>query len=390
MARIRREVGPLELFYDLVFVFAVSQLSHHLVEHLSWRGAAQTLVLLIAVSSIWAYTTFEATLLDIRRRPTRWTVVIAMGLGLFMNAGIANAFADRAWLFVVPQLLILLMLMIVSLVRAPDPVMRGHSERVLAWMVVYVPLWLVGAAAEPEARLWWWAGAALIDMIGTWLGHPVPGHVLRSEHVAFDADHMLERMRLFLIVLLGETVLTVGGAISAAHLDLPTILASAGVFVALVCLWAAYFGGGEDVVHYYVTTTVDPIRAARWGINVAYGILAGLVAMAVGSELVIAHPLGHGSAALALLLFGGCILYLGFQAWFYGVATRHAWGHRVIACLACAGAGVAALWLPPLVSLALLDTILITLALVLSGVHQRLANQLLQRHGRDILPTDTE
>ncbi|HZM84852.1 MAG TPA: hypothetical protein VFC19_54715 [Candidatus Limnocylindrales bacterium] len=86
--------------------------------------------------------------------------------------------------------------------------------------------------------------------------------------------------------------------------------------------------------------------------------------------------LSTGSATLALLLFGGCILYLGFQAWFYRVATRHAWGRRVIACLACAGAGVTALWLPPLVSLALLDIILITLAVVLSRVHQRLDNEL--------------
>ncbi|WP_203906682.1 low temperature requirement protein A [Rhizocola hellebori] len=373
---IRREVSPLELFYDLVFVFAVSQLSHHLVEHLSWRGAAQTLVLLIAVCGTWAYTTFEATLLDIRRSSTRWSVVVAMGLGLFMNAAIARAFEDSAWLFVVPLLLILLILIVVSLIRAPDPVMRGHSQRVLVWMAVYIPLWLVGAAADPGARLWWWGAAALIDMTGTWLGHPVPGHVLRSANIAFDAGHMLERMRLFIIILLGETVLTVGGAISDVHVDVATIVASVGVFVALVCLWAAYFGGGEDVVHSYVTTTSDPIRAARWGINVTYGVLAGLVAVAVGSELVIAHPLGHGSATLALLLFGGTILYLTFQAWFYRVTTHRAWGQRIAACFACAAAGVAALWLPPLASVALLDAILITLVLVLTRVHQRLAGEL--------------
>lgn len=373
---IRREVSPLELFYDLVFVFAVSQLAHHLAGHLSWRGAAETLVLLIAVCSTWVYTTFEATLLDIRRPETRFTVVVAMGLGLFMNAAIAHAYQGSSWLFVVPLLLILLMLMALSLVRAPNPVMRGHSERVLAWMAVYVPLWLVGAAADPDARLWWWGAAALIDMSGTWLGHPVPGHVLRSENLAFDADHMLERMRLFLIILLGETVLTVGGAISEAHLDLATMLASVGVFVALVYLWAVYFGGGEDVVHSYVTTTTNPIRAARWGINVTYGLLAGLVAMAVGSEIVIADPLGHGSATFALLLFGGALLYLAVQAWFYRVTMRRAWGQRLAACLACAVAGVAAVWLPPLVSLALLNAILVTLALVLSRVHRRLAEQL--------------
>lgn len=60
--------------------------------------------------------------------------------------------------------------MFLALFRAPNPVMRGHSQRVLALMVFYIPLWIAGAAADPGPRLWWWGAAALIDMIGTWLG----------------------------------------------------------------------------------------------------------------------------------------------------------------------------------------------------------------------------
>jgi hypothetical protein len=74
----RDAVSPLELFFDLVFVFAVSQLSHHLLEHLSWRGAAETLVLLIAVFGIWSGTSFEATLLNIGRSPTQWMLLAVM------------------------------------------------------------------------------------------------------------------------------------------------------------------------------------------------------------------------------------------------------------------------------------------------------------------------
>jgi low temperature requirement protein LtrA len=66
-SREKDEVSPLELFFDLVFVFAVSQLSHHLLEHLTWRGAAETLVMLIAVFSVWSYTSFEATVLHVGR-----------------------------------------------------------------------------------------------------------------------------------------------------------------------------------------------------------------------------------------------------------------------------------------------------------------------------------
>ncbi|MEV6107029.1 low temperature requirement protein A [Streptomyces sp. NPDC051940] len=80
--------------------------------------------------------------------------------------------------------------------------------------------------------------------------------------------------------------------------------------------------------------------------NSAYLVLAALVALAVGSELAIAHPTGHGSATLALLLFGGPTLYLATTAWFFRTTTGGAWSERLLACAALAAAGVAAVWLP--------------------------------------------
>lgn len=88
-----REVSPLELFYDLVFVFAVSQLSEHLLHDLTWRGAGETLVLLCAVFTVWLLTTFEVTYFDITRRHTQAAVLRAMALGLLLNAAIGVSFA---------------------------------------------------------------------------------------------------------------------------------------------------------------------------------------------------------------------------------------------------------------------------------------------------------
>ncbi|MFB7104568.1 low temperature requirement protein A [Streptomyces hydrogenans] len=374
--RLRREVSPLELFYDLVFVFAVSQLSHHLLEHLTWRGAAETAVLLVAVFGTWAYTSYEATLLDVHRDVTRWMIVIVMGLGLFMNAAIPGAFADRAWAFVIPLLAILFFAGAVTALAGRTDMLREHFRRTLIWMTLSAPLWIVGAAVGTGPRLWWWAAAALIDLTGTWLAHPLPGRTLSSREFAFDADHMLERLRLFFIILLGETVLTAGRAMSEAPVDVPSVLATAGIFVALVCLWAAYFGGGEDVITTAVTTSTDPVRSVRLGVNSAYLVLAALVALAVGSELVIAHPTGHGSTTLALLLFGGPALYLATTAWFFGTTAGGAWKERLLAATTLAITGVAAIWLPPLASLALLDIILITTAAILTRAHRRLTTSL--------------
>ncbi|MEU1228816.1 low temperature requirement protein A [Streptomyces sp. NPDC005828] len=374
--RLRREVSPLELFYDLVFVFAVSQLSHHLLEHLTRRGAAETAVLLVAVFGTWAYTSYEATFLDVHRQVTRWLIVIVMGLGLFMNAAIPSAFADRAWAFVIPLLAILFFAGAVTAVAARTDALREHFRRTLVWLALSAPLWIVGAAVGSGPRLWWWAAAALVDLTGTWLAHPLPGRTLSSRELAFDADHMLERLRLFFIILLGETVLTAGVAISQAPVDLPSVLAGVGVFTALVSLWAAYFGGGEDVITTAIATTPDPVRSVRLGVNSAYLVLAALVALAVGSELAIAHPTGHGSTTLALLLFGGPALYLATTAWFFRTTAGGAWKERLLAVAVLAVVATAAVWLPPLASLALLDLILITTAVTLTHAHRRLTSSL--------------
>jgi len=88
------EISPLELFFDLVFVLAVSQLSSHLLGNLSWRGMAETIVLLIAVYDVWSYTSFEATLIHVGKTQTQWMMLIVMLLGLFMNASINQAFGE--------------------------------------------------------------------------------------------------------------------------------------------------------------------------------------------------------------------------------------------------------------------------------------------------------
>ncbi len=76
----------------------------------------------------------------------------------------------------------------------------------LVWIVASAPLWVAGAAARSGTRLLWWVVAPAIDLLGTWLAHPIPGRVLHSENIDFDAAHLVERCRLFLIIALGEAL----------------------------------------------------------------------------------------------------------------------------------------------------------------------------------------
>jgi low temperature requirement protein LtrA len=150
-------VSPLELFFDLVFIFAVSQLSHHLLDELSWRGA-ETLVLLIAVFGVWSGTSFEATLLHVGRSQAQWMLLAVILVGLFMNATIADAFDTGGWAFVVPLLVVQAGRSILMIVAAPNRMLREHYARLLCWILATAPLWIAGAVVQAEVRLLWWAG----------------------------------------------------------------------------------------------------------------------------------------------------------------------------------------------------------------------------------------
>ncbi len=134
------EVTPLELFFDLVFAFALSQLSQHLFTHLSWRGAAETVVMLLAIFAVWFTTSWSATLVRVDQSRTRWLVLAVMLLGLFMNASVTRAFTTSGWAFVIPLLLVQLERTVWTLLNSTDAVLREHYFRTLLWVIATIPL----------------------------------------------------------------------------------------------------------------------------------------------------------------------------------------------------------------------------------------------------------
>jgi low temperature requirement protein LtrA len=136
-------------------VFAVSQLSQHLLTHLSWRGAAETLVMLSAIFAVWSSTSWSATMIRVDQSWIRWMILTVMLLGLFMNASVTRAFTTSGWAFVIPLLLIQLGRAVWTLINSTDAVFRDHYFRVLLWLSATTPLWIAGAAVSPEARLLW-------------------------------------------------------------------------------------------------------------------------------------------------------------------------------------------------------------------------------------------
>jgi low temperature requirement protein LtrA len=358
------EVTPLELFFDLVFVFAVSQLSRHLSTHLSWRGVAETLVMLLAIFAVWFTTSWSATMIRADQSRTRWLVLAVMLLGLFMNASVTRAFTTSGWAFVFPLLLIQQGRTVWTLVNATDAVLREHYFRTLLWVIATTPLWIAGAAMSLEARVLWWALAAGIDQIGRWLAHPIPGRRLRSENVEFDADHMLERCRLFLLIALGETVLTTGMAIAEASITVMTLATGTFALTGTVALWALSFGRSHRLIIRHLEKTSDPIRTSRHAVNALTIMVAGHIAVAVANKEVIVHPYGHTSFALSLLLGGGPILFLAAHGWYLWAVPNVRSQLHLVGGVALLLVGLATLAAPPYVALLLVGACLATLAIL--------------------------
>jgi low temperature requirement protein LtrA len=358
------EVTPLELLFDLVFAFALSQLSHHLLAHLSWRGAAETLVMLLAIFAVWFTTSWSATLVRADQSRTWWLVLAVMLLGLFMNASVTRAFTTSGWAFVVPLLLIQLGRTVWTLLNSTDAVLREHYLRTLIWVIATTPLWIAGAALSQETRLLWWALAAGIDQIGRWLAHPIPGRRLRSENVEFDADHMLERCRMFLLIALGETVVTTGMAIAEASITVMTLATGTFALTGTVALWALSFGRSHRLIIQDLEKTSDPIRASRHAVNALTVMVAGLIAVAVANKEVIAHPYGHTSFALSLLLGGGPILFLAAQGWYLWAVPNVRSQLHLVGGIALLLVGLTTLAVPPYAALLLIGASVSILAIL--------------------------
>ncbi len=364
VAEQKYDVTPLELFFDLVFAFALSQLSQHLFSHLSWRGGVETLVMLVAVFAAWFTTSWSATLVRADQSRTRWLMLTVMLLGLFMNAAVMGAFTRSGWAFIVPMLSIQLGRTIWTLLNSDNPVLREHYLRTLLWLIATTPLWIAGATASTRPRLIWWALAASIDQIGRWLAHPIPGRRLESENVGFDADHMLERCRLFLLIALGETVLTTGSAIASAPLTLVTVATGTFALAGTVGLWSFSYGRSHRLIIGHADRTSDPIRASRYAVNAVLVMVAGLIAVAVANKEVIARPRGETSLTLSLLLAGGPIMFLVAQAWYLWFIPKvrprlHMVGSAVLLII-----GAVALMMSPFTALLLIGACLTALAIL--------------------------
>jgi low temperature requirement protein LtrA len=326
-AQSQGRVTFVELFFDLVFVFAVTQLSHSLLEHLTPSGAIETLLLLFAVWWVWIYTAWVTNWLDPERTSVRIMLFALMLVGLVMSASIPKAFESQGLPFACAYVAIQVgrSTFMAWALRNHDPKNCRNFQRILAWFLLSAVFWIWGGLAEHDQRLSLWGLALFIELMGPWCYFWVPGlGRSRTEEWNIDGGHLAERCALFVIIALGESILVTG----ATSANLPVTAANLAGFLAAffgtVAMWWLYFNIGAERNTHHIAASADPGRLGRIVYTYIHLlIVAGIVVCAVADEIVISHPDGHVALRDALVILGGPALYLIGNICFKRASAQH-------------------------------------------------------------------
>lgn len=378
-------VTNIELFFDLVFVFAVTQLSHALLAHFTLLGAIETLLMLLAVWWVWVYTAWWTNWLDPETLPVRVMLFVLMGIGLLLSASIPQAFEQRGLVFALAYVTMQLSRTTFAVWAFRDtPVQRANFTRILCWLLFAAIFWIIGGLAHDGARLAWWALALAFEYMSPALGFWVPG-LGRSTTADWDVEggHMAERFGLFIIIALGESILVTGATFSTLEWTGTTVAAFVASVVWSIALWWLYFAVSAGVGSQRITASHDPGRLARSVYTYIHLlIVAGIIVSAVADEFVLAHPTGHVEPEVILAVLGSSALFLIGNMLFKYVITGTVPLAYLVALAALAALALVATALTPLLLSIAATLVLVGLAVWATRAHRRAAVDLAQ-HAAD-------
>ncbi|SDJ45370.1 Low temperature requirement protein LtrA [Frankineae bacterium MT45] len=333
-------VTNIELFFDLVFVFMVTQLSKHLLENLTIEGALQTALLLGLVWLTWVYTTWVTNWLDPDLVATRMMLLAVMLGSLVMASRLPVAFAAGGLVVGVSYAAIHVgRALYVVVVLEHDTFLRRNFERILAWCCVSGALAVAGGVADGHAREVLWLGVVLVDLLGGAVGFYTP--VLGRSHASewsIDGGHFAERCQLFVIIALGESIVVLGETLSGLH-HANEIAVFVTAMIGAALLWWVYFDRSAEDAADVIANSASPGRLGRSAYHFVHPILiGGIIVSAAGDDelLLAAHtdPGRHVELSTVLLVTGGTALFLAGHACFKAVVWRRPPWSRLTAVVA--------------------------------------------------------
>ncbi|GAA3547010.1 low temperature requirement protein A [Kribbella ginsengisoli] len=309
-------VTYLELFFDLVFVFAITQISAVLTVEPTFLTLAQGLIICLAVWWVWVYTAWATNWLNPETRSVLRLLLALTAIGLVISESIPSAFGHRAHLFVAAYLAYgtLRTVGVIAATRTAAPTVAAGQWRILAWSIGSGALWTAGAAQHRETwRVACWGLAIATEYAGPAALFWLPG-LGRSSWGAWRirGGHFSERSALFVIIVLGESILVIGNALDTDQLTRPVVLAAAVSFIGAALLWFLYFAHGQARGRDFLAGRISTGPVARLSYTYLHGaLIVGLVATIHGSELALHRPMELATTPDSVLVLLGPALYLG-------------------------------------------------------------------------------
>ena len=303
-----------ELLFDLVFVFAVTQVSHTLLAHFTPLGAVQTTLLLLSVWWVWVYTSWITNWLNPELTPVRVLLFLLMLGGLVLSTSIPKAFDSRGLWFAIAYATMQVGRTIFWLLSTPRErtAARLNAIRILVWLSISAVFWITGGLAADDARLVLWAIALAIEYVSPAARFWIPKYGASSVTDWYiEGSHLAERCAGFIIIALGESIVVTGATFADLKWTGEVVAAFLSSFVAALAMWWIYFHKGAEAGSELISNSSEPGRLARLAYTYLHlPIVAGIILSAVADDLVLQHPAGHSDVRAVVSAVGGPMLFL--------------------------------------------------------------------------------
>lgn len=337
-AELDERVRPFELFFDLVFVFAFTQVTAMLAADVSWPGLLRGMLVLAACWWAWAAYAWLASSIDLDSVGPRLVTLLAMGAMLIAGIAVPGAFAESAGVFAIAYAAVRVLHLALYVVAARErPDLMRNVVRLVPTSTVAAGLILVAAWQDGWVEPALWLAALAFDYLGPVLVGP-DGWIITPGHFG-------ERHGLIFIVALGESLIAIG--VGAGDLDVSGQLVGTAVLGMLVvsAMWWTYFDVVAIVAEQRLASLRGAAQAAMARDSYSYlhlPMVAGVILFALGVKKTMAHPGDALEPVTLAALSGGVALYLVAHVLFRLRNLGSFNAHRSIAAVALTGLGIAA------------------------------------------------
>jgi low temperature requirement protein LtrA len=359
----RASVSELELFFDLVFVYAITRVTD-LMADTSWTHVLHAVLVLAVLWWVWVGYAWLGNVVKADHGPAKVAMFVAMAASFVLALSIPEAFAGLGGggplIFAIGYAVVRCVhLAAFWALSDGDAKLRGQLARWAPSIGVVIGLFLVASQTHGAVQVWLWVAALVVDYVGA----TVAGNDWRIN----SPGHFAERHGLIILIALGESIVEIGTGVANLPVSWAIVFSALLGLTLCALLWWTYFDMTAPIVEQALRRAgnADLIRIGRTCYTYLHlPMVAGIVGVSLGLEKVVAKSARPGVAGEHLsgiplvLLFGGVWLYLVGLMVFKFYALRRVTAARVVTTVVVSLVAVAATALPALVSLALLTAIL--------------------------------